>query len=254
MAVPAMTTKYNEQELLALWRAWAQDPTDKKKSSEMLAAFEPLTRIVANRYLGSQYAKDPLILGRAKIILISALKNYDETKGPIISFVWTYLQRLQRIAGRQKNVVRLSEASALAARDLDSVELDLTEKLGRPPTDEELADALRISRKKVAQLRRRATLGFESSYESAVDDGGGSLPAVVSSQAIDTNQYVELLYDSTESNRDKYILETAYGLFGKPQKTITEIAKDLNISPSLVSQRLSELNKQVVQLRSGLRI
>lgn len=242
---------YKEEELFKAWQAWYKNPKDKALTGELFQKFDPLVRVVINSYLGNKYVNDPLMRGRAKQILYKTLPNYSPDKGPIASYVWTNLQRLQRYLTKQQNVIKLSEADAMAARHLESVEKELMDELGREPTDEELADKLGISVRRIGQLRRRALSGFEGSFEQEDEDSGiGTLPSVQVS--LPTKKLAQTLYDATEDTIDKYILERAYGLNGRRVQSLAEIAQSLGRSKSAVSQRLAAINEQLMLLKRSL--
>jgi len=245
---------YDEKALQATWRAWASQPGNKKLSSEVIAKFDPLIKVVINSYLGKQYVNDPLMIGRARQLLYQSLQTYSPEKGPITSYVWMNLQRLQRYLNKQQNVIRLSERDALIARAVENAEKEFIEEMGREPTDEELADKLNISRARLLKLRRRQKMGFEGSFEAVGDDEtGGMLPGVDTAGRPINRKYAELLYDSLEDTKDKYIMERAFGLGNREPVPLDKIAKDLNISKGAVSQRLAKLNQQLLELSEALR-
>lgn len=243
-----------EDKLLQAWKAWYDNPQDAEKASALYQASKPVMTRAISSYLGANAARDPLLVGRAKQVLYTSLSKYDPSKGPITSYIWTNMQRVQRISNLQQNVVRLSEKDALAAVELEKTFQRLTDELGREPTDEELADDMGISIKRIEKLRRRK-FGFESSFEAIQEEGTGNLPGSVTLGVASQDATIaKTLYDSTEDKIDKFILERLYGLHGRKPETPTEIAKKLKMTKSAVSQRINKLTNSMLEIKQLLNV
>ncbi|MEM3062008.1 MAG: sigma-70 domain-containing protein [Nitrososphaerota archaeon] len=242
--------RYSEEELRSLWREWYADPENKEKASKLLAAFDPIIDVVIRTYVGETYIRDPLMRGRAKNILMNAFKNYDETRGSIVNFSWIYLQRLQRMITKHQNTISTSEQKVMTLRELEKVTKELQDELGRDPSDEELADRMGLSVKKILKLRSTPLYAFESSA-SQKEESQPFFSSVASKN--NSEEILNFLYDSLDNNVDKYILEHAYGLNGKKVKTSKDIAASLKLSSSTIAKKLQELNQKAYELSMTLR-
>ncbi|MGB9592148.1 MAG: sigma-70 domain-containing protein, partial [Candidatus Kryptoniota bacterium] len=177
--------------------AWKENPS-RENGTKLMRVARPIIEQVVTSYLGIQNVTDPLLIGRAQIILLKAFENYDPTKGPITAFIWTNLQRLQRVYGRQQSVISVPEQIILDSRRLENAEKELEEKLGRKPSTDELADYTKLSVKRIEKIRRQASVGYESSFERGVDKTtGGWLPEVDSGIDPETNRkLLQIMYES----------------------------------------------------------
>lgn len=226
----------------------------KEEATKFIKAAEPLISKVISSYLGYQYVNDPLIREKAKTILMNALKNYDESKGSLTQFIWINLQRLQRVLGRQQTVLSMSEANMLLAKQLDSAEKELTEKLGRAPNIDELADYLKISPGRIRKIQALRSVGYASSYERGVEDSssGGWLPAIKQEKSSLTDKFLKLVYDTLGSDKEKSLVELVYGLNGKEKvPTITEAARRVGISPASASRIVSKVENMLKELEES---
>jgi RNA polymerase primary sigma factor len=230
-----------EDRLKLAWKQWYENPENKQLSTKLMNEFTPIINSFITTYLGASYVNDPLIQGRAKTVLFESLGKYDPTKGSLTTFAWTNLQRLQRYMSKHQNVLHMSEQSIMLSKALNEATERLRESLGREPSDQELADNLGISIKRIETIRKRQQVGYEGSFEEATGEDSASLPAA--KKAKDLQYLYNVYYDALEDNKDKYILESTFGLHGKPKKTISEIAKDLNISRNNVNQRLNKIRE-----------
>lgn len=242
-----------EANLLNAWNAWRQNPTP-ENGDRLAKLATPLLEQIVGAYLGGQYITDPLLMGRAKTIMFRALQNYDPTKGPITSFIWTNMMRIQRVYGKQHSTLSVSEQLIMDAKRLETAEKELEEKLGRTPSTEELADYTGLSMKRIERIRRQSAVGYESTFEAGAGDSGGWLPSVQTQQPADlTKEYLQIIYEALGNERDKAIMEMSYGLNGyKPMKAI-DIAKKLKVSPATVSKTLTTLDNKISEFMSMMR-
>ena len=234
-----------EQALMESWMEWKKNPS-RENGGKLLRIARPLIEQIISSYLGIQHAQDPLLVGRAQLVLLRALENYDPTKGPITAYAWTHLQRIQRIFGRQQSVLSVPEQIILDSKRLENAEKELEEKLGRKPSTVELADYTKLSVKRIEKIRKQSSVGYESSFEAGADEStGGWLPGT--GKQIDPElqrKLLEVFYESVGNERDRAILEQAYGLKGQKPKRLIEIAADMHVSPSAVSKTLNQLNSK----------
>jgi len=210
--------------------------------AKAVGALDPLINSEIHRYSGPK----TLLRSRARVIAVNAIKSYNPDSGAHLrSWVTTQLQPLSRY-GQQLRPVHAPEVAIRQAAEVARVGSEMSDELGRDPTDDELADAIGISVKRVQAVRRMVrpsvTEGALSAPEGADDDSGSAGPAVTMSDAVGPAE--DAVYMSL-SKRDQLIFDWRTGKHGKPVMRNAEIAKRLGISAAAVSQRTQGIADQI---------
>jgi DNA-directed RNA polymerase specialized sigma subunit len=114
---------------------------------------------------------------------------------------------------------------------------ELADRLGREPSDQELADDTGLPLKRITYVRTYRPPVASGALRSWDDDGGGALyePGVAEGPA-DRRVWEEFVYASL-GPRDQLILERSLGLHGRARASNQEIAALLGVTPAAVSQR-----------------
>ena len=121
---------------------------------------------------------------------------------------------------------------------------ELTQTLGRKPTDGELAKVLGIAAKKISEMRQMSQ-GTSSLFSSIGEEGTGELidivadiDAILPPKTVAANLLREDLHDLMEHlpPRESRVLCMRYGIKDGRAKTLEEIGKDLDISRERVRQ------------------
>jgi RNA polymerase primary sigma factor len=219
---------------------------------------EALTRLVeANLRFVVAYAKryrNPNIpfldlIHEGNLGLIQAAKKYNPfKKGQDVKFityaVWWIRQAVLHALAEQAGTFRLPQKQANTLYRLERVRSALTEQLGRPPTVEELADELGLSREDVSVLSR---VGLSSlSLNEPVDADGDSELGDLLEQSVlpDTDErilresFVSVLEDALSDlpEREKKVLELRFGFYDDQPRTLREIGRILGLSRERVRQ------------------
>lgn len=219
-----------EEDYAPAYQAWHAAPGPTTMAS-LLTTVNPVLERAVKHYApdGGNFAR-----GQAKQLAITSIKNYDPNKGPLGAHLWSNLQRLQRSAAQSRQIISLPEQVAVQKSQLDAAEQELEDKLGRMPSETELADALRLSPKRLAYIRRAAAPVASSRF----DDMLGAVPS-----QLDEGQraWEEWIYGSL-SPTDQVIMDSLTGRTGK-KLSGAEVAKRLRITPGAVSQRASRIQK-----------
>lgn len=191
-------------------------------------------------------SKSPTIRSKAKEIVIDSMTEYDPSMARLQSYLLTQLQGLQRYKGQQNNVITVPERVLLDKGRIDAAEVDLRDKLGREPSNEEIADHTGLSLKRIEYVRSYRPSSAEGAIldQTRGDDGmPGEGPAVVYD---DDAAWLEFVYHDL-SEIDQTIMEYTLGLHGSPKLSVTEIAERLGISPGAVSQRAKKIQDMLDQ-------
>lgn len=209
----------------------------------LVDAFMPTINAEIMQYSGPK----ELLRSRAKVLVTNAIRTYNPmSNAKLHSWVTTNLKQLSRY-GKRLRPVRASEAMLRNAAELASVEKRLEDDLGRKPTDEELSDETGWNVKALAKIRQSAVatmnsgaFGEDEDGESGVADPGLIRPSSVPYAA-------EAVYMGLD-DRDKAIFDGKTGMHGKKQMSGSSLADMLKITPSAISQRSSEIGRQIAYM------
>lgn len=232
--------------------------TKKKPKEEVILKYAPLIKYIANRIA----SKLPLHIDIQDLInsgvlgLIDAIEKFDPDKG--VKFE-TYAE--YRIKGAILDSLRAMDWVPRSVRKvatlLENTYADLEKKLGRPATDEEMAEAMEVGVEKFHKLISRVShvsmVSLEkdtkncNSKHSLLDrlmDENSATP----SQTLDTDELRSVLAQHIERLPEKERIVISYYYYS--DMTMKEIGKKLSLTESRVSQIHT---KAVLRLRGKLR-
>jgi len=194
-------------------------------------------------------------LGLAELVcignegLLKAVKKFDPDKGvKFISYaVWWIRQTVLQALAEQTRSVRipLNQNSNLAR--LARTTTALSQRLGRTPTDDELACEMHEPVETVRTLRRVAAK--ELSLDAPLDRGdrdsasfgerfAGSSAAEIEEdvEARVRRNYLESMFDAYLTERERKILYLYYGLDDGEERTLEDIGKLLGVTRERIRQ------------------
>ena len=227
-----------EPEYKDAFETWKSSPSP-DTTDRLLSTIKPVIDSGLTAF-GSSSSSSPTMRSRAKSLAIDSFAQYDPAKGTLRSHVLSRLQRLRRISGQEQQVLRMPERVALQRKRLEETGLQLEDTLGRPPSDEELADNLGLSMNRLEHIRLGVRPMAESTLAANVEDPGFT-PQV---KNVNQDSWVEFVH-SDMAPRDQAIMERVMGLHGFKPQSVTSVAKHLKVSPAAVSQRLAVIQEQL---------
>ena len=207
--------------------------------------------------IAKEYSNPGMTLGdlvaEGNLGLLRAVEEFDPDAGVRFSTyaAWWIKQAIKRAminAGQPIHIpaylVKLISKWRKASRDLEAA-------LGRPPTNQEMAKALKISRKKAGIIRQGlvavnspSQMGSDEAHALAemLADESGAAPDQNLMDAAVRPTILKLL--SHIEPRERTILELRYGLDGYegPQRTFKEIGKIIG----LTRERVRQLEKKAL--------
>ena len=227
----------------------------------MIVQYAPLVKYVVGRMAVSM----PGVLGSEDIIsygtigLIQAVDRYDPSVG--VKFETYAIRRIKgAIIDAIRSLQQLSRDASRRARDLDHAYDELTQTLGRMPTNREVADHLGLNaeefaagaagRQHVGRVAGHARLARRRGRRPAVAAGadrgrGHARPWTTRwSASTCTSALVQAIQDLSE--RDRLVVNLYY----YEELTLKEISEVLGVSTSRVSQLHAAA---VFKLRAALR-
>lgn len=223
---------------------WVQNQTPENMAG-VLSAFAPTINSEIQRFEGPK----PLLRSRGKILAMKAIRTYNPMSGANLnSWVVTNLQQLSRY-GQKLRDVKAPEMAIRRGAELNRVTQELTDSLGRTPTDEELADEIGINVAKIGKLREKTRASVNSSaFDQVSDDSESFDPGVIQTSQVPFAS--EAVYMSL-NDRDKLIYDMRTGSHGSRQYSSGDIAARLGVSGAAVSQRADQIARQIAGLAGG---
>jgi len=186
------------------------------------------------------------LTGAATIGLVEAARRFDPSKG--VPFEPWALQRIRgAILDAARSADFASRKTRSAARDMDRVTEDLTQKLGRVPTAQEVAEEIGMSAQDLSSLKARVHQGLVVSLDATMtygeDDSVSYAATLVDADMgpLETLERCELdayLRDSVELLPER--LRTLIRDYFFDNKSSAEIAQEMGVTESRVSQLRTE--------------
>src|SRR5271169_3137723 len=218
---------------------------DKAARAEMIKANLRLVVKIAHDY--SNFGLPLLdLISEGNIGLMKAVERFDPKKGGKLSTyaAWWIKQSIKRALANQSKTIRLPVHLVDKISKMKRAGHKLSERLGREPTDQELADVLGIPRAKVAQLRtisiRPASLDAPIGEDDATEFSEivGDENALTPFELLRDKNLRQDVRDILEElePREAEILNLRFGLDGNKPKTLEDVGRKFKVTRERVRQ------------------
>jgi len=252
-AVPKTIKKEMQQEAdknrgpEQMYETWANDPNNKNLDA-LLASLSPQIDKSISALVSKPTAA---VNSKARLLAIKAVKSYKPgQKAKLTSWVFTQLQPLKRYT-QQSMPASTPERMARQQAELFKFEEEFYDNHGRYPSDRELSDLMKFSKKQLQQIRKfNKSRVYEMQQFGANPEDSATASEITGIMPDKTEEMIDLFYDSL-SPTEQVVLEYRLGMRGKKKLTNSQVAAKLKLSPARVSQISGLLADRLDEFKSS---
>lgn len=239
-----------------LWARYVKD-REPEVREQLILQYAPLVKYVMGRLAISLPAildyEDILSFGT--IGLIEAVERFEPDKG--VKFQTYGISRVRgSIIDALRSLDRLPRSVRQKAKSADAAILSLTNRLGREPSEDEIADSMGITSQAYRKLLIDSswiTVSLDAaSHSDGEEDGGGEIGVADPDEeevtaGIERQELIGELGEAIQELPDRE--QVVLSLYYKEELTMREVSKVLGISESRVCQLHA---RALTRLRTGI--
>jgi len=223
---------------------WFKNQTP-EQNTNILAEIQPIVDTAVSSYAGAN--PSPAMRSRARLMALKALQTFDPVRGNVKTHLLSQMQSLRRLAAQEQNIIGIPEQVGLDFQKLTEAENSLRDRLSRDPSDDEIADDIGLSVRRIKKIRQfHKPIAEGSTVIETADDyaDSGGVASKIPGQNKEQDAWADFVYGDL-SPPNKLIMDMALGRNGRSRASVQEIAQKLNITPGAVSQRAAKIQEML---------
>jgi len=216
----------------------------KKAKNKLVQANLRLVVSIAKKYVGQGVLFMDMVQD-GSLGLIRAAERFDYKKGFKFSTyaTWWIRQTIIRAIANTSRTVRIPVHMSDKIRVLKKTMHELSSELGREPTEIELAQAMNVSKLKIANIKKAMIrepvsldmpIGDELYLQDYVPDNLHKSPVCETTDELLSDDISKILGFLTK--REQNILIERFGIYGTKQKTLEELGQKMGFSKERIRQ------------------
>ena len=201
---------------------------------------------VAKQYASKTSLSFLDLIQEGNLGLLKAVEKFDYSKGFKFSTYahWWVKQSITRAIADQSRTIRVPVHMVETINKYGRVVRQLTQKLCREPSTEEIAEAMELPESKIVEIQRIAQdpvsletpIGEEDDSKMAdfIEDESAKSPVDYAAQSMLREQLLAVL--ETLTPREQEVIRQRYGLYDGRAKTLEEVGREFKVTRERIRQ------------------